>query len=123
MKNKLYFLLIIQSLLLWVSSNRFFRSSSLSANDSPSSEEISYSPFAPFSPSETFFNLSELNPVEKSLKISEVTNQFTNVLPETKKPIVSDFPKDEDSYPEVRKNFHAAAAFHVNYYINSIKNN
>lgn len=77
-----------------------------------------YSPFTPTSSLEVSEDLKDLNPVQNSLEISTITNQFTNVLTETKKPIVKDFPKDQKCL-EIRKSFKDPARMHINYYLNA----
>ena len=83
-------------------------------------EDFDYSPFSPTSSMEIKQNLAEIDPVENSLQISTITNQFMNVPTETRKPIVKDFPQDNKNYIEIRKNFKEPASMHINYYINSV---
>ena len=92
----------------------------LSKIDTLQNEDSDYSPFSPSSSLETKENLADIDPVDKSLQISAMTNQFTNVQTETKKPIVKDFPQDNRNYIEIRKNFKEPASMHINYYINSV---
>lgn len=77
-----------------------------------------YSPFTPTSSLEVSLDLKDLNPVKNSLEISTLTNQFTHVLTETKKPILRNLPQDQKCL-EIRKKFKDPAKMHINYYLNS----
>lgn len=92
----------------------------LSKIDTSQNEDYDYSPFSPSSSMEIKQNLADIDPVDNSLQISTMTNQFTNVQTETKKPIMKDFPQDNKNYIEIRKNFKEPASMHINYYINSV---
>lgn len=113
---KLFFFILFFSLVFCSKLHLAF----LSKIDTPQNEDSDYSPFSPSSSMQIKQNLAEIDPVDNSLQISTMTNQFMNVQTETKKPIVKDFPQDNKDYIEIRKNFKEPASMHINYYINSV---
>ena len=122
MKTQILFITLIFIFFSFVSPSRLHSSFLAKIGDPSPSEEMDFSsPFSPMPPSvEIPGNLADINPVENSLQISTMTNQFTNTIPETKKPIVKEFPQDNNNYIEIRKNFKEPEMMHVNYYINSV---
>ena len=89
-------------------------------DDFHNENENDYSPFAPTSSdSDVREDLQNINPVENSIEISTITNQFTNVLTEKKKPVITELPKISDNYVEIRKNFKEPSKMHIHYYLNS----
>lgn len=81
-----------------------------------------FSPFSPVVSETSNFDFSTSNPVENSLEISKLSNEIIAndvSVEEKKKPILKDFPSNENKYAEIRNDFRYPAQMHARFYLNA----